>query len=319
MYHKGPGSFFKAHKDTPRSENMFGSLVVVFPTRHEGGALQLRHKEEEWTFDSAAITSAQESPSIAYIAFHSDVEHEVSMVRSGFRVTLTYNLYIDDDSSNPSLLCLRANEMALRTSLSSLLRDRNLLPEGGYLGFGLEFQYPLAHGGTKLDDLINSLKGGDAMIKRVLDHLDLDPQLKVIYDGTMYGLEENPGENQDSQDNKNRPSHRYSSEVVQIMLDDIDRFPDYELQSSLVEALSLRTVGGVVVCDADKAGVFWDERGRRIQVGKVLWITRRTRFSRVKSAFIEVNHASLGFTYGSLCLLVPVSASGKRVKNRKEI
>ena len=56
---EGPGSFFKAHKDTPRGENMFGSLVVVFPTRHEGGALQLRHKGQEWTFDSAAITSTQ--------------------------------------------------------------------------------------------------------------------------------------------------------------------------------------------------------------------------------------------------------------------
>ena len=304
---------------------MFGSLVVVFPTRHEGGALQLRHKDEEWTFDSAAITSAQESPSIAYIAFYSDVEHEVSIVRSGFRVTLTYNLYMDDVSSDTSSLWLRANEMALRTSLSSLLQNRNLLPEGGYLGFGLEFQYPLAHGGTKLDNLINSLKGGDAMIKRVLDQLDLDPQLKVIYDGTMYGLEEIPGEEgedqaQDSHKDKDRPTHRYTNEVVQIMLDDIDRFPDWEVQGSLVEALSTRSVGGIVICGADKAGIFWDEHGERIQVKKVLWITRRTRFSRVKSAFIaQGNEASLGFTYGHLCLLVPVSASGKRVKNRKEI
>ena len=260
---------------------MFGSLVVVFPPRHEGGALQLRHNDEEWTFDSAAITSAQESPSIAYIAFYSDVEHEVSIVRSGFRVTLIYNLYIDDVSSDPSCLWLRANEMAPRTSLSSLLQNRNLLPEGGYLGFGLEFQYSLAHGGTKLDNLINSLKGGDAMIKRVLNQLDLDPQLKVIYDGTMYGLEEMPGEGEDSRKDKDRPTHRYTNEVVQIMLDDIDRFPDWEVQGSLVEALSTRSVGGIVICDADKAGVFWDERGKRIQVKKVLWITRRTRFSAV--------------------------------------
>ena len=34
----GPGSFFKTHVDTPRSDKMFGSLVVVLPTRHaEGG------------------------------------------------------------------------------------------------------------------------------------------------------------------------------------------------------------------------------------------------------------------------------------------
>lgn len=30
------GHFFQVHKDTPRSENKSGSLVVVFPTPHEG-------------------------------------------------------------------------------------------------------------------------------------------------------------------------------------------------------------------------------------------------------------------------------------------
>jgi len=33
------GSFFKPHVDTPRSDKMFGSLVIVFPSPHEGGAL----------------------------------------------------------------------------------------------------------------------------------------------------------------------------------------------------------------------------------------------------------------------------------------
>ncbi|KAL4251209.1 hypothetical protein ABKN59_006301 [Abortiporus biennis] len=35
----GPGSFFKPHKDTPRGENMFGSLVIILPTTYEGGEL----------------------------------------------------------------------------------------------------------------------------------------------------------------------------------------------------------------------------------------------------------------------------------------
>ena len=43
----GKGSFFKPHVDTPRGEKMFGSLVVVFPTPHEGGALFLRHHGHE--------------------------------------------------------------------------------------------------------------------------------------------------------------------------------------------------------------------------------------------------------------------------------
>jgi hypothetical protein len=36
---------------------MFGSLVVVFPTAHKGGALVLRHRGQEWTFDSAKEVS----------------------------------------------------------------------------------------------------------------------------------------------------------------------------------------------------------------------------------------------------------------------
>ena len=43
-----PGSFLKPHVDTPRDENMFGSLVIVFPTVYEGGALVLRDAGEEW-------------------------------------------------------------------------------------------------------------------------------------------------------------------------------------------------------------------------------------------------------------------------------
>ncbi len=33
--------------DTPRGGNMFGSLVVCLPSRHEGGQLIVRHGEEE--------------------------------------------------------------------------------------------------------------------------------------------------------------------------------------------------------------------------------------------------------------------------------
>jgi len=81
---------------------MFGSLVVVFPTNHEGGALVLRQDDKEWVFDSGKELSEQTKPSIGYVAFYSDVEDEVALVQSGHRVTLTYNLYIDDVSSDPS-------------------------------------------------------------------------------------------------------------------------------------------------------------------------------------------------------------------------
>jgi hypothetical protein len=78
---------------------MFGSLVIVFPSPHEGGALLLRHRGQEWTFDSGEALSsaaAKDEPSIGYVAFFSDIEHEVTPVTSGHRITLTYNLYFDD-------------------------------------------------------------------------------------------------------------------------------------------------------------------------------------------------------------------------------
>jgi len=160
-------------------------------TLHEGGALHLRHKAEEWTFDSAAITSAQEIPSIAYFAFYNNIEHEVSIVTnvtkghpstsSGYHVTLTYNLYFDDTTSVTPHAWTKEDETALYESLSSLLKNPDVFPDGGYLGFGLDFMYPIVAGGTKLKDLINSLKGNDAMIKRVLELLSLDPKLTVSH------------------------------------------------------------------------------------------------------------------------------------------
>ena len=65
----------------------------MFPTTHEGGIIHLRRKDDEWTFDSSTPSN---TPSIIYIAFYNAVEHELSPVTSGYRVSLTYNLYYDD-------------------------------------------------------------------------------------------------------------------------------------------------------------------------------------------------------------------------------
>ncbi|KAG5642982.1 hypothetical protein DXG03_001798 [Asterophora parasitica] len=156
----GKGSFFfKSHKDTPRGDAMFGSLVVVFPTAHEGGALVLQHDNKEWTFDSAALTKAEEEPSVAYIAFYSDVDHEVTPVTSGYRVTLTYNLFFEDKES-------------YERYTTAALANPDFLPQGGYLGFGLSFKYPISQYGTP----------SITVIYRACRKLSLKPSLYVVYD-----------------------------------------------------------------------------------------------------------------------------------------
>ena len=130
---------------------MFGSLVIVFPTPHEGGALKLRapgRKEGEtleWTFDSSALLAQQAQPSIAYIVFFSDVEHEVMPVTSGYRITITYNLYYAVDESESSTVPnqISTNEKSFRDALRAVLDDQSFLPNGGNLMFGLRHQYPL--------------------------------------------------------------------------------------------------------------------------------------------------------------------------------
>ena len=87
---------------------MFGSLVIVYPAPHEGGELVLRHKGREWEFDANSLTAF--SPSLAYVAFYSDIEHEVLRVTSGHRVTITFNLYLDDPMSK------KRRPLSLRTS-----------------------------------------------------------------------------------------------------------------------------------------------------------------------------------------------------------
>jgi len=82
---------------------MLGSLVVIYPTAHEGGELVLRHKDREWKFDDKSLTASQSSPSLAYVAFYSDTEYEVLKVTGGRRVTVTYNLYLADPASRPGV------------------------------------------------------------------------------------------------------------------------------------------------------------------------------------------------------------------------
>ncbi len=65
-------------KDTPRSPEMFGSLVVSLPSQFTGGALVTRHLGHTMTFDwSSSPTTTQ------WAAFYGDVEHEVLPVTSG--------------------------------------------------------------------------------------------------------------------------------------------------------------------------------------------------------------------------------------------
>ncbi|CEM35445.1 unnamed protein product [Vitrella brassicaformis CCMP3155] len=89
----GKGDFFEVHKDTQRSDDHFGSLLIFLPTKYNGGDFLLH---DGGNFDGDSFNKETKT-SLArqqcrWIAFFSDVVHSVKPVTSGYRLVLAYNL-----------------------------------------------------------------------------------------------------------------------------------------------------------------------------------------------------------------------------------
>ena len=155
---------------------MFGSLVVVFPTAHEGGQFVLR---QEWTLDFASKFATATEPSVCFIAFYSNLEDEVLPVISGCRVTLTYNLYHKPTHLEASSI-LTPFHTKLKQALTDPVSDSSKLPNGGYLRFGLMHEYVYTREDL-LDPVMGQLKGSDRIFADVCDALGLRYSLRLFY------------------------------------------------------------------------------------------------------------------------------------------
>ncbi|KZV92873.1 hypothetical protein EXIGLDRAFT_836130 [Exidia glandulosa HHB12029] len=291
----GPGSFFKAHKDTPRGDDMFGSLVLNFPTKHEGGALVLRHDGREHIHDAsaAAYTSGDQ---VSWIAFYSDVEHEVLPVTSGYRVTLTYNLYFTKDkpSDNP----LPPAEPLL-LAFKNVLGDESFLPTGGRLGFGLKHQYPIPvelegrNEKQAFQDLSYALKGSDRAVFHTAELLGLKPKLAMAYeleDAGVYLLD----------------SIYAGRHEVHGWEDEMRRWNGEKIESFLPDPEDDQYDHGYL---ADKAAA------ELPTLPSFDWIVPRASSTRVKSKFIAYgNQASMGSVYGDLVLIITVPPKDERAQ-----
>ena len=133
----GPGGFFKPHVDTPRSGQMFGSLVVCLPTKFSGGELVVRHKKKVIKYDWSSSVSDPFN-GLQWTAFFSDIEHEVLPVTEGYRVTLTYNLYY---GTNPSRSLIDIETNPFYRTLQAALSNPIFMRDGGILGFKCHYSY----------------------------------------------------------------------------------------------------------------------------------------------------------------------------------
>jgi 2OG-Fe(II) oxygenase superfamily len=87
-----PGQFFVAHQDSEKDDTMIGTLVVTLPSAHTGGELVIEHGGEATTYRGS-------KSALSLVAFYADCRHEILAVKSGHRITLTYNLLLRGDTS----------------------------------------------------------------------------------------------------------------------------------------------------------------------------------------------------------------------------
>jgi hypothetical protein len=81
----GKGQFFLPHQDSEKGDLMVGTLVVSLPSAHTGGELVIDH-------GGASNAYRASKNELTFVAFYADCHHQVKPVRSGYRVTLTFNL-----------------------------------------------------------------------------------------------------------------------------------------------------------------------------------------------------------------------------------
>lgn len=96
----GPGQFFKPHQDSEKLDGMVATLVIILPSPHIGGDLIVQHKQHSACFESESIMPQ----SLKCAAFYADCQHEVKLVKQGYRIALTYNLVLESKSENKVLL-----------------------------------------------------------------------------------------------------------------------------------------------------------------------------------------------------------------------
>ncbi|KAF3799742.1 hypothetical protein GCG54_00000988 [Colletotrichum gloeosporioides] len=284
---------FKAHVDTPRSSYQIGSLVVCLPMKHEGGELAVRHNEITHSFDWAENSH---KPSIQWAAFYSDCEHEVFEVKSGHRITLTYNLYAtagngalagQTSAFNPTMLPLYQEIKAMVTSTKFQAKSR-------LLGIYSTYAYPHTeeeHG------LPFCLKGIDMVLYEIFKSLGLKVHLCAILENPM--SQWNPkklddGEFSDgaadvdpaNKTNESKKSSNKSGDSTETDSDE-DKDGDYE-PPRVVGVLSTQYCAEMIDYESEIKEMFesaLDTKKLRFNPKNIVWLNKNNGESKLQVSY----------------------------------
>ena len=154
-----PGSFFVNHRDTEKAAGMFATLIIVLPSIYTGGALLVRHRDQEARLD----LSCPEPSQVAFAAFYADCVHEVLPITSGtgwpssiICGARAVASYLNHRTTTPS------------TRVATLLRQWSVAKDAPDDESPEKLLYPLEHAYTPAELAFEALKGADAAVADVL-------------------------------------------------------------------------------------------------------------------------------------------------------
>ena len=276
---------------------MFGSLVVVFPTFHEGGALLVRHRGHEWIFDSgqALAGAANGRLSIGYAAILNDIEYGVTPVTSGHRVTLTYNLYYDDggpvserDAVSKQLLPLKPpNQEIFQEAFKTLLENPEFMADGGMLAFGLRHVYRIE---GNLKRVHKVLKGSDVVVHQSMRALGFEPVLYVYFDDP-----------------------HVKSPVRGVIVDQLSKTYEADDEEETILHILQSKQGGILVCQ-DGWEISDEDCDDPFQSEMVEWVTPVTVFNRQETVLHYYDEVAVSSkAHGDVCMIVRIGKAGDRL------
>ncbi|HEY0252607.1 MAG TPA: hypothetical protein VGC41_13825, partial [Kofleriaceae bacterium] len=115
------GGRFLRHKDTPRTPQQLGTLIVEVPCAHEGGVMTLDDHQAQLEVDWSTPAAQPR-----WIALFGDVDHEIGAVTSGHRITVVYTLALTDRPRTD--LTLAAKKATLHDAIIAYEPDPQTVP-----------------------------------------------------------------------------------------------------------------------------------------------------------------------------------------------
>ena len=135
---------------------MFASLIIVLPSKFEGGEVHVSHGNDKDVFNISPSSEFK----ISALAWYTDVIHEVKPVTSGYRLAISYNLV----NASPGLPPPHLPDM--HTAVSAVEKIFRKWRKGDYNNsdFSGTIAYLFDHQYSKAGLEFAALKGKDAVL-----------------------------------------------------------------------------------------------------------------------------------------------------------